>query len=391
MQSKKNHFDIIILGAGLAGLSLAYRALQAGIWDDQCILIIDGQQKNTNDKTWSFWQSGNGSFDHLICKSWQDLSFFSTSGEELLLNTGDYAYHTIHSLDFYNATLKALEKYNNVSFIFETVVDFSSADGTCLVRTNSGIYSCNYIFNSLFEKPKLPAGGQYFLQHFKGITLQIDKHGLDVNRAFLMDFRTTQEAGTSFFYTLPLSDDLIFIEYTLFSKSLLDDTVYDSKLTSYIHDILGLNNYIILEKEFGVIPMTDYNFTRFNEKVTHIGTIGGDTRGATGYTFTNIQKTVSEIIMHWEKFKNPFFNSRQIGAKELMYDGTLLNVLDQGRYPGHQLFYDLFKGVPAYRIFAFLDAETNLIADLTIIKSLRPMPFVSGLISYLYHKIRKHK
>ena len=389
--SSETKFDIIIAGAGLAGLSLVYRAVQSGIWDDQKILVIDPDVKNKNDKTWSFWQSGSGHFDHLISKSWKDLSVFSNAEEELRLKTGSYAYHTIRSLDFYTAVLKDLSERKQVSFVYDKVVDLENHSEFCLVKTNMATYQCSYVFHSIYQKPPLLTGEQYFLQHFKGLTLAIANHGLDVDRAYLMDFRTAQEAGTTFFYTLPLSADRLFVEYTVFSKALLELSTYDNRLNTYIEDVLRLKDYTVLEDEFGVIPMTDHAFKRFDGRIVHIGTIGGDTRGATGYTFTNVQKTVSQIINQWKLSQTPYFSDKNIGNKELMYDGTLLNVLSDGDYPGHRLFFDLFKGTKAAKVFAFLDSETSLFEDLMIIKSLKPLPFIRALSGYLYRKITKNK
>jgi lycopene beta-cyclase len=75
-----------------------------------------------------------------------------------------------------------------------------------------------------------------------------------------MDFRTIQREGTSFVYVMPFSATEALVEYTLFSKSLLEDGDYDVALKDYVHNVLGLLDYEILEKEFGVIPMTNCAF-----------------------------------------------------------------------------------------------------------------------------------
>ena len=55
-------------------------------------------------------------------------------------------------------------------------------------------------------------------------------------------------------------------------------------------DFLGLDNYTIVEEEFGVIPMTNTNFPFFKDGMYYIGTAGGQTKASTGYTFRFIQK-----------------------------------------------------------------------------------------------------
>jgi lycopene beta-cyclase len=49
-----NHYNYIIAGAGAAGLSLFMRLLQAPALQQQSVLIIDQQTKNSNDRTWCF-------------------------------------------------------------------------------------------------------------------------------------------------------------------------------------------------------------------------------------------------------------------------------------------------------------------------------------------------
>ena len=70
MMSTDNKYDYIIIGAGCAGLSLAYRLLNKNY--KVCIL-----ESNTNinekNKIWSFWDTKKTPFNHLIKKKWESL------------------------------------------------------------------------------------------------------------------------------------------------------------------------------------------------------------------------------------------------------------------------------------------------------------------------------
>ena len=59
----------IILGAGASGLLLAYRISLDSYFDDKSILIIDKVKDKGNDKTWSYWEEGEGEWDELLTKS----------------------------------------------------------------------------------------------------------------------------------------------------------------------------------------------------------------------------------------------------------------------------------------------------------------------------------
>jgi lycopene beta-cyclase len=375
--------DILICGAGLAGLSLAYRALKSSLWKGEKIIIADPAVHRINDKTWSFWKKEHGVFDELIFKSWTSLVVFSNSGERIPLKTGPYSYNSIRSIDFYEHVLDYLRKQTNVQFLFEQIISMDTDSTRCISNTDFHTIASQYVFNSIYEKPKLAKTSQYFLQHFKGVVIESSEISFNNDEAYLMDYRTAQEEGTTFFYTLPLSSTSLFIEYTLFSKSLLDQASYDQAIFVYIRDVLKLKTYQVIHTEFGVIPMTNHHFTRTKGNITNIGTVGGDTRGATGYTFTNVQKTISRILHSWAVSKRPGRFREAISRKHRLYDAILLNVLNAKEYEGHQLFCDLFRNASADSIFSFLDAETSVIDDLQIVLSLKPLPFIKALVKVI--------
>ena len=59
------NLSYIILGAGASGLMLAYRMSQDSYFDDKPILIIDKVKDKGNDKTWSYWEDGEGEWDEV--------------------------------------------------------------------------------------------------------------------------------------------------------------------------------------------------------------------------------------------------------------------------------------------------------------------------------------
>ena len=385
---RMKHCDIIISGAGISGLSLLYKAMKSGIWSDQQIIVIDQDRKISNDKTISFWKKAETAFDGVISATWNKISFFSNAGEKILLDTGSYTYNSIRSIDFYKECLDYLEAFPNICFVQDKILSVSESAGHCVVLTAHEEYRCGYLFNSVFAKPELTETDQYFLQHFKGWRIRVDQELLALDEAYLMDYRTGQEHGTTFFYTLPLNNDELFVEYTIFSKALLEPAEYTDKIKIYLSEVLGISQYELLEEEFGVIPMTTYAFQRSAGLIMNIGTMGGDTRASTGYSLMNIQKTTDRILESFKLYGHPFFNSEVIGFKHKLYDATLLEVLDSGAYEGHKLFTDLFKGTKATRIFEFLDAESSLYGDIQIMISLKVAPFLRQFIKVLTRRLK---
>jgi lycopene beta-cyclase len=380
--------DIIIAGAGLAGLSLLYRAMKQGIWTDVSIVVVDEQLGNPAQKNWSFWKKFPGPFDDLICHQWHSLSFFNAVGEETNLTVGDYTYNTIRSIDFHLHCMSYLRAFKNINFVAEKVLEVHPGSNNCYLNTPNRRYKGSYLFNSIYIKPVLKPGSQYFLQHFRGLMIKSSQFDFLDDQAYLMDFRTSQEHGASFFYTLPFAPDEAFIEYTIFSKKVLTLPEYEEKIYLYLKEVLHITEFTVMDQEYGVIPMTDHHFKRFEGNIINIGSAGGDTRGSTGYTFSNVQLTVSHILASWQSKEDPFFSEEVIGIKHRLYDATLLQVLDDGTYKGHQVFEDLFKATKAERVFSFLDANSSWLEELGLISSLRPLPFLKAMISVLFRNLR---
>jgi lycopene beta-cyclase len=68
-------FDYIIAGSGCAGLSLLYRLISNESFQHKKILVIDKDLKNKNDRTWCFWEDGEGFFERLVLKKWHNLIY----------------------------------------------------------------------------------------------------------------------------------------------------------------------------------------------------------------------------------------------------------------------------------------------------------------------------
>ncbi|GLU56138.1 lycopene cyclase family protein [Dyadobacter frigoris] len=383
MQTK--NYDIIICGGGMAGLSLVYRALKEKVWVAERILIIDKDSKDKNDRTWCFWQKEGieNEFEDVVYKRWKDFLFFSNKEEKLKLDTGSYIYKMIRSIDFYKHVLAYIRQFDQVDFVFQDIISIGNHGNKAAVKTSESVFESKYIFNSIYKKPELKPENQYFIQHFKGITIRTNQFKTDPAEMYFMDFRTTQENGTTFFYTLPFNQNEIFVEYTLFSKSLLKPEEYNSKIKIYLSEILRIDDFEIIEEEFGAIPMTDFSFERRSGNVINIGSVGGDTRASTGYTFLNTQKTISKILDSFKENNHPFFEKENISNKHKVLDATILNVLDNEIYKGDQIFTDLFNRVKAKTILAFLDGESTIPDDLKIMASLKAKYFIGPFLKVI--------
>ena len=102
----------IILGAGASGLLLAYRMSLDSYFDDKSILIIDQKKDKGNDKTWCYWEEGDGEWDELLTKKWPKVFFGSKDFTETL-NISPFCYKMIRSEKFYHKLWRSIDLKSN--------------------------------------------------------------------------------------------------------------------------------------------------------------------------------------------------------------------------------------------------------------------------------------
>ncbi|RYZ28808.1 MAG: lycopene cyclase [Chitinophagaceae bacterium] len=371
------HFDYIISGTGCAGLSLAMHMIQSGRFEQKKVLLVDEAPKNKNDRTWCFWEQEESLFEPIVFRQWNQLWFYG-EGFSKELSLEPYTYKMIRGIDFYEYCLAEISKHNNFQFRYGKVENLFSDKETGIVVDGEKI-TCEYVFNSiLFQKPQLKKNEHWLLQHFKGWVVQTDKPSFAKHSATLMDFRISQKHGTAFCYVLPHSEKEALVEYTLFTPSLLQQEEYDQELKQYVEDILAVKDYRIAETEFGIIPMTNHQFQSRQNRIIHIGTAGGQTKGSSGYTFYFIQKHSKAIVERLSKTGQPIV--AKPSSRFHFYDSVLLHILQYNTLPGKQIFSTLFRKNKPSNVLTFLNNESSLAEELKIISSLPTLPFLKAAI-----------
>ena len=140
-------YDYIIAGSGCAGLSLLYRLINEPILKNKKILVIDKEAKTTNDRTWCFWETGEGLFENIVAHQWKNLEF-KTSSFAKTFHLNQYSYKMIKGLDFYKLILNTAKDFKNVTFKFENIEKIEADSNYAKIKTEKGNYLAEFIFNS---------------------------------------------------------------------------------------------------------------------------------------------------------------------------------------------------------------------------------------------------
>lgn len=381
MNNQSTSYQLIIAGAGAAGLSLLMRLIANGYLGKNRVLLIDKEEKNKNDRTWCFWETEAGFFENVVYRRWSQLDFFSNnfSGP---LTIQPYQYKLIRGIDFYTYCFNAINSHPNISW-WKARVQSIAATGQGVSVKAEGEEERFYEGAQAFSSIPLPVTDQpnaiHLLQHFKGWIVRTQQPCFDPARATLMDFRISQQEGTAFVYVLPFSEQEALVEYTLFTPSLLQPQQYEEGLRDYLKQYLQLENYEVTEEEFGVIPMTNTRFPHRVNGVFQLGTAGGQTKASSGYTFRFIQKQSDQLAAALLQGTS-IDKITTSAARFRFYDEVLLQVLSRQLYPGHEVFARLFHRNAAAEVFRFLDNESKLPAELRLISTLPVWPFLKAAL-----------
>lgn len=378
----QKHYDIILAGAGAAGLTLLFYLLKSSRLASKKILLLDQSLHPDPSKTWCFWDNGQFEIPEIIYHTWDHLTVSAlgnTYEEELSSNK----YHCIKSIDYTGMMLDQARLSKSVTMIEADILNFSYEGDVAIVETSEGIFTSGTIFQSALKPPSFDASkvDNSLIQHFVGWEIECKEALFDPGKAIFMDFNIEQLNGVTFMYLLPFTEKSALIEHTLFSGQLLRKEEYEAALKEYLLSNYGLEEgtYSINRSEFGAIPMEDRVISpTYCKNVYNLGTVGGLTKPTTGYTFKRIHNRCKSIVKDLENGKNPE-PQRGSSYRFRVYDMMLLNILETDQAISVKIFHDLFRKNRFDRILDFLDEKTHLFQELGIFSTLPYMPFFRSI------------
>ena len=382
-------YDIIIAGAGCAGLSLLYSILSTPALNQQKILVIDRSFEKSNDRTWCFWEQEVGVFESIVCKQWNQLSIHKKDFS-IKLPTTPFFYKMVEGLDFYKHIFEFAKHFNNVHWQEANITSIEKVLSSAEVQWDGGIAKGYKVFSSILPLDDLYAISQgkqrtpFLWQHFKGHLVEFESPVFDDQIARLMDFNVDQKGATGFMYVLPLTNKKALVEYTLFSKSLLMPNDYVLEINAYLQKQYPNQSYQIIHEEIGAIPMTTQSFAKSNHPIYVIGTLGNAVKSSTGYAFHFIQQQVKQIVNSLatgKKIQTQIHNSRH-----QFYDAVLLYILSNDLMEGSEIFKRIFEKNKAATIFRFLSNTSSIWEDIRIMRSLPTSIFLPAAIKVLFRR-----
>ncbi len=376
--------DLIIAGAGCAGLSALWHVLHSA-GRDRRIVVIDRDFEPIDDRTWAFWGTPAMPFASLADRTWDQVRVRFPGWESTQQLRGPAwpgtsrrrSYTRVRRRDYDQAILDGARQRSNVRFVAQDIVDIRDEPDGGVVELPEGELRAPVVFQSARLSPdgNIAEVRHPLRQHFGGWEVRTERPVFDPAVVTLMDFDTRQHDGTSFFYVLPEQPDRALVEHTMFSLEPRSDTFHDRQIRARL-DELGAGDVSIERREYGAIPMEDRSLDqRWGDHIWNIGTVGGMTKPTTGYTFQRIHTQTRHLVDGWASGHGPQPLPGGPARFELA-DRVLLNILHHHPEQGRPIFERLFRTSSIDDVLTFLDEESTLGADARMMGKLPWAPFL---------------
>lgn len=356
----------IVLGAGLAGLSLAVALVRAGVREE--ILVIDRRTDFGRDRTWCTWAAPDTPFLDLATHRWETWEVRTEHGAARATSRRrPYLY--IPSDVFYAAALDELDRAPNVSLhLGETVLEV----GDGWARTDSGNLT-GAVHDGRAGLRSAPSG---LWQTFLGWEVEAEAPVFDPGAATLMDYRTPQHpGGVHFIYTLPFSRTRALVEHTSFAPEGIPAAEREAALRAHLPEA-----FAIVRKERGRLPMSAEPVTALPwPRTTAIGIAGGALRASSGYAFSRVQahsRAIARAVATGSRLPG-----RAGLRRRTALDAIFLQALagDPGAFPEH--FRTLLARVPADAFARFMSDHSTPLDEARVMAALPAVPFARAAAS----------
>lgn len=383
--SPHTKFDVLILGAGCAGLSLALRLAKDPNYRGR-VLLVDRRVEYRADRTWCFFHPLDSDLlpDAVIERQWQ-WGRISNKDHQVRLDFAHQPYTELSALSFYGSALERLSQDARFSLAFGHAIDdsaISARSDNTQVRIDGEVYETRWLIDSRHDG-SLSQRDAALWQVFMGFELETETARFETSEAVLMDFLEEDAFPVSFLYVLPRSPHCALMEYTVFSRSFIQPDQLEAALRGLVKDRLEGLPYKILRTEAGVIPMGMQTGPSASPGWIEAGLLNGAARPSTGYAFLRIQrwsrecaKAITQGACTPTVIRDPMMTS--------MMDGLFLKVLGNRHSRGSDILTQLFKRTPTPSLVRFLNDEGNFIDHLKVIWAMPKIPFFRQLFALLH-------
>lgn len=355
--------DILIVGAGASGLSLAVRLSQLGVTRERSVLLLEPRTGYVRDRTWCYFDVVDHPFGEAATASWPRWRV-AGEGREVTRSWPGLSYRHLPADAFYRSARDRLAADPRVELRTGTPVERlrEDADGVT-ATTPAGPVRARLAFDSRpparREAPPTGRDGRHawLLQHFHGVVARTPDPVFEPGVATLMDFRVPQEGGIHFVYVLPFDERTALVEDTWFTGAPRPVPFYEASIRAWLEAHRGVREFETLHAETGAIPMdTRPRALAAGRRVLHLGARAGAARPSTGYAFLEIQRQADVLARALAAREADLLPRppRPYSRRARFLDRTFVSYIERHPERAPELFVRMFERVRPDALARFL-------------------------------------
>ena len=371
-------YDVIILGGGCAGLSLALRLAALG---PRCprTLIIEARSVYINDRTWCFWGEPAAPLRHLVQQRWNTLTVQTDVGQ-VRVDCSATPYQRISADAFYAEALIVIARTPAITLVLGESLNSAprKVNQAWHVASRHGAYQAPLVIDTRASAPAR-SGAATLWQSFYGQEIACAAALFDPACVTLMDFRGTDPQRILFIYVLPLSARHALIEVTQFGPLPLGPAQLTTELELAIAARTGGVPFEVLRCEHGILPMGLHETGGTSDpSYVRAGILQGAARPATGYAFQRIQRWAECCASRLGEGALPLGHAADPPLLRAL-DGLFLSLLRAQPDIAPALLLRLFEAVECTRLTRFLSEQGSLADCARVVAALPKRPFLRHL------------
>ncbi len=359
-------YDVAILGAGLAGLSLAAR-LAVARFNGLRVLVADPRTTFARDRTWSYWALRPHPFADAVAASWTRWAV-ADNDREVVRHAPGLQYETMRSDRFHQVALERVRAAPHIDLRLGTGADAVDGPDGVRVRLGAETVTADIAFDT---RPTPNLGRHGLSQVFLGQEVETDRAVFDPATVTLMDFRCAQRGAAHFTYVLPTTERRALVEDTWFAPAGLVVPDHRRAIRDYMATRYGVDRFEVRFEERGALPMDPVFRPRQGVRLFPLGSPGGANRPSTGYAFNAIQVRCDAIAADLAAGRRPGHPRPRPPLVRAM-DSILLHLLESRPEQAPRVFAALFARCPPGALVRFLNDASRL-ADFAAVAAAIPL------------------
>ncbi len=379
---RRPDYDIVILGGGLAGLSLAVRLASVPYLRT---LILEPRTTYVRDRTWCYWRLHAHPFGDAVAARWTRWETLHRHARNdvrhTLQDSAALPYEMIPADRLYASAQSTIAAQPHIELCTGTRAGaLRELSDRVEVETETGRVEAGIVFDSRPPTARPGALEQIFL----GQEIVASEPVFDPGRVTLMDFAVPQQPGAvHFLYVLPTSATTALVEDTWLAppSAVLPD--YRATIRTYLGERFGLADYAVAFEEAGAIPMdTELQAEQAAGRIIKVGAAGGAVKPSSGYAFLATQRMADRLVADLAAGR-PIRPVQPRRAVARWMDEVFLTALRLQPEVAPRLFSSLFERCRPAPLVRFLNDVGSASDTARVIAAMPKLPMLAAFAAHL--------